>query len=617
MEREEFMMIYSSFLKNFTKSEQIYVILLIFTGIVSFVYNINFPVVQMEKWVYIYLLAISVIVLSHWTIMSPQGNNFSTDSCIYLFSIVALGLEITLCVAFLVFLYDLTLGKNVWWRDLLNFNSYTVMICSSFYIYIFTGGEVGGFNFQNILPYVFSILTYAALNILIIGFFLSMIQKERVLKTLQNMLNNIFATYMVVLFLSFILNILISSQGFFGLFIFLSVCLLLSTIFKKYFDLYQSVYEKSNKDHLTDLYNHGYFKQLLEELMEDSKKEKQIFSIAMLDLDDFKKYNDTHGHLNGDKLLKFFGHQMEKACSEKDYIVARYGGEEFALLMPNTNPKKAYNFLNAVRKQINDTYFEGVEVLPYGCISFSGGITESGSCAYSASELISKADEAMYYAKAQGKNNIHIYEDGSYLQESINLENDLHLLEQQLQIFLSKDIYTYRHSKRVFKYACEFSDILQLSVKEKRDLIRGALIHDIGKLEVPRDIINKKGKLDAHEWEIIKKHVTWGKEILATNKNAESLLPLVELHHERFDGKGYPYGLKEYNIPKLARILCLIDSFDAMTTERPYQRTKTFEEAFSELRKCAGHQFDPVFIEPFIKMVQNSNMDTKEEEISV
>jgi len=106
---------------------------------------------------------------------------------------------------------------------------------------------------------------------------------------------------------------------------------------------------------------------------------------------------------------------------------------------------------------------------------------------------------------------------------------------------------------------------------------------------------------------MVKKHVTWGKEIVSTNKKLEDLIPLVELHHERYDGNGYPYGLKGKSIPKLARILCIIDSFDAMTTERPYQRTKTFQEAFAELRQCAGKQFDPQFIEPFISMAKQQD----------
>src|SRR5213079_1804385 len=151
-------------------------------------------------------------------------------------------------------------------------------------------------------------------------------------------------------------------------------------------------------------------------------------------------------------------------------------------------------------------------------------------------------------------------------------------------------------SKRVYQYAVDFSRQLDLTLHERKTLILGALVHDIGKIEIPRDILNKKGKLDPLEWDIMKKHVTWGKEIISTNKNLEELIPLVELHHERFDGNGYPYSLKGKTIPKLSRILSVVDSFDAMTTERPYQKTKTFAEAIIELRACSGKQFDPQFV---------------------
>ncbi|KFX36707.1 HD family phosphohydrolase, partial [Geobacillus stearothermophilus] len=412
-------------------------------------------------------------------------------------------------------------------------------------------------------------------------------------------------SYSITLLLSLVLAILLWEAKYFGLFLLIILVTLLSFIFKKFLQLYQLVSNRANKDHLTGLYNHGFFKEALKEQFSDCKLLKQPLTLAFLDLDDFKKYNDRNGHLQGDRLLAFFGKLLQQAVEGTNFTVARYGGEEFAILMPNTTKEDAYAFLNRLRKEVNDTYFDGVEHIPYRCLSFSCGIAEMEKDMHESDELIHRADQALYYAKAQGKNNVQLYDKHNMCLDEIKFKQDLEALEQQVKFFLSKDVYTYRHSKRVFKYALEFGSRLdELTVHERQTLALGAIIHDIGKIEVPRDILNKSGKLEKHEWEIIKKHVTWGREIVAAEKRFDELIPLVELHHERYDGKGYPYGLKGEEIPKLARILCIIDSFDAMTTERPYQRTKTFEEALEEIERCAGTQFDPVYAAKFVAFVR-------------
>ncbi|WP_415815378.1 diguanylate cyclase [Mesobacillus thioparans] len=428
---------------------------------------------------------------------------------------------------------------------------------------------------------------------------------ESLTSVLHGIIKETIATYVSTLLLSLVLVILISSQKNFGLFLFITISFLLSQAFKQHFELYKEMSEKANKDYLTGLNNHGYFKELFEKEISIARESGQPLSIALLDLDDFKKYNDLYGHIQGDQLLRDFGLVLLNESGVKDYTVARYGGEEFSILMPNTDETEAYQFLNDVRKKVNDTYIKGVEALPYGCLSFSAGVAQWQNDTYNISELLNKADEAMYFAKAQGKNLVQIYQTQlKSLDDSQSFEKQLEEAEQQLKIFLSKDIYTYRHSKRVFQYAVDFARKLELADHERKLFTLGALVHDIGKLEIPRDVINKKGKLDPHEWEMVKKHVIWGKEIISTNKELEELIPLVELHHERYDGKGYPYGLQGENIPKLARLLCIVDSFDAMTTERPYQKTKSFEEAIQELRVCAGNQFDAMYVEPFIEMIE-------------
>ncbi|UOY91591.1 diguanylate cyclase [Ectobacillus sp. JY-23] len=501
-----------------------------------------------------------------------------------------------------------------WWKHVFNIAMYSIMIISFHYTYHYFNQNNELFTIKGLSSYLLAMLTYFSVNALLVAFYFVLMRKETFSSFTKIIVKEGVPGYIGTLLLSLVLIILITSKSMFGLILFMCIATLLSIAFKQNFDTYQRAYNKANTDYLTGLNNHGFFKDQLEEYIKAINNSKQTLCVALLDIDNFKKYNDLYGHMKGDELLKFFGSLLQSECSKQNYFVARYGGEEFSILMPNTFKEDAYLYMERLRKKVNDTYFDGVEYLPYKCLSFSAGIAEYTIDTYDSQELLSKADQAMYYAKAQGRNLIHVFDEQSsyFASQSVTLEKELYEIEQQLNIFLSKDVYTYRHSKRVFKYAVDFSNKLQLNETERKTLILGALIHDIGKLEIPRDIINKTSKLDSHEWEIMKKHVTWGKEIISTNKKLIDLIPLVELHHERFDGKGYPYGLQGDAIPKLARILCIIDSFDAMTTERPYQATKTFAEAIVELRACADKQFDGRYVEPFIEMIEEKYMSLQD-----
>jgi diguanylate cyclase (GGDEF)-like protein len=585
-----------------------YLCLVSVLGIFLFTFLIKIPHYSQKDWIVILAISASIVLLNYYTILlHPKGISLSMDSSVYLASLFLFDLNFTLLVLIIhSVIFAILKRKIALWKHLFNFSIYSLMIIGAYYTFIFTDGNIGMISIINIIPYLLSFSAYFALNLLLVGIYFRLTATENLVNFFKDIIKETISPYISTLLLSLVLAILMKTDKIFGLALFTSITFLLSLAFKQHFQLYKEVSEKAKKDFLTGLNNHGYFKELLENFVKESKKSDQPLSLVILDIDDFKKYNDLNGHIQGDQLLQEFGAILKTEAEAANFIVARYGGEEFAIIMPNTDCHTAYSFMNRLRKKVNDTYIKGVEDLPYGCLSFSCGIAEYEKGTYSISELLNKADQAMYAAKKQGKNLVHIYnERAEYsVQHSLSLEKELEELEIQLKIFLSKDVYTYRHSKRVYQYAVEFSRMLNLSDHERKTLILGALIHDIGKIEVPRSILNKKGKLDPDEWELVKKHVTWGKEIISTNKRLEDLIPLVELHHERYDGNGYPYGLKGKSIPKLARILCIIDSFDAMTTERPYQKTKTFQEAIVELQTCSGKQFDPQFIEPFIALIK-------------
>ncbi|MEB3102290.1 bifunctional diguanylate cyclase/phosphohydrolase [Ferviditalea candida] len=552
-------------------------------------------------------LVLAIVILNYYIFqLPPEGNYLSMDSSVYLASIFVFGLHYTLTLLlYSSIVYALLARKIALWKHVSNFAIYNMMIIGASYIYQLSGGVPGPMDFHQIHAYVLSLSAYFLLNVFIIGLYYLITIKGNLMNVYKGIIKETISGYVSTLLLSLILTIMITTYQIYGLILLLLVTILLSIAFKQLFALYKEVSEKAIRDQRTGLYNHGYFETVMEQELTKSKELQQPLSLTIMDIDDFKKYNDAYGHLKGDRLLEFFGALIKEECETNGLFAARYGGEEFTILHPNSSEAEAFSFVNRLRKKLNDTFFEGVEVFPHGCISFSAGIIGLKTGIYDKSQFVDMADQALYFAKAQGKNLVHIYDDQSVVQKTFDIEREISEIEHQLKIFLSKDVYTYQHSKRVFEYAVEMSEKIGLNDYERKMLTLGALFHDIGKLEIPRDILNKKGKLTSEEWEIVKKHVLWGKEIASTNQRLKHLIPLIELHHERYDGMGYPHGLHSNEIPKLARILTVIDSFDAMTTERPYQKTKSFDEAFSEIRMHSGTQFDPEIVEPFIEMIMD------------
>lgn len=176
-----------------------------------------------------------------------------------------------------------------------------------------------------------------------------------------------------------------------------------------------------------------------------------------------------------------------------------------------------------------------------------------------------------------------------------------------IRVINAKDHYTYAHTKRVALYCRRFGEKLNLSEQDQKILKYAASLHDIGKVEIDQMILNKKTPLNNDEWLMLKKHPEKGAAIISNVKTLRGVIPLVLHHHERFDGKGYPSGLKGEEIPYLARILTVADSFDAMTSHRPYKEAKTFEEAVIEMHNCSFSQFDPEIVKEFILLLDELN----------
>ncbi|UNK18987.1 diguanylate cyclase [Paenibacillus sp. N3/727] len=597
-------------------ARQWYFLIIPIIGITVFIFinQADFLNYSLNNWIWLYALVGATLILDHFTFrLPPQGNGQSMDSSVYLACVFIYGAPFALSVCLLtLIILSLYNRKTPFWKNLVNFSIYVLMITGSSIVFSASGGEIGPIQNENIISYVIALSVYFSINVLLIGFYYVILMKSTLFEALKEFFKDIIVVYLSTLILSLALSILISSNGVFGLALFIALSTMLSYSFKQLFTMYNEIQEKAIKDQRTGLFNHSYFENLLDTEIEKSKAAETSLSLAMIDIDDFKKYNDQFGHLKGDMLLAFLGNFLKTECDPAEVIASRFGGEEFTILMPGYDEKKARHFINRLRKKLNDTYFEGVEIFPAGCLSFSAGIANSRDDIHDKAQMVDLADQALYYAKKQGKNNVHVYGSGSVQEYEIDFAEDVRDIEQQLKLFLYKDVDTFKHSKRVFRYAVDMSEVLGLECTERRTFVLGALIHDIGKLEIPWGILNKKDKLTPGEWETVKRHVSWGKRIAETNEKLIELVPYIELHHERYDGGGYPHGFKGSQIPRLCRMLTIIDSFDAMTTERPYQKTKTYEEGIAELRRCAGSQFDPELVELFIGYMQQRMLEQQQ-----
>lgn len=366
--------------------------------------------------------------------------------------------------------------------------------------------------------------------------------------------------------------------------------------------------ELVNKDGLTGVYNHRYFHDALKEKIILSEKDKEHTSMIFVDIDYFKHYNDLYGHQKGDEVLRSIGDILKNNIREGD-IAARYGGEEFAVILPNTKEEEALSLADKLRSTIEKTKFYGEENQPRGVLTASMGVSVYPDKAKSDVELIKSADDALYRAKFFNKNRVETYT--SILDELKNDidEKDIELvtsIKTLISVINAKDRYTYGHSERVVLYSRLLAEKLKLNKVDTDTLIYGAYMHDIGKINIAQDVLIKKMPLTTEEWELLKQHPESGAEIIKPVKSLEKMVPIILHHHEKYNGTGYPDGLKGEEIPYLSRVLTVVDSFDAMTSNRPYNQRKTYDEAIIELRKFSGSQFDPVIADKFIEVIKEN-----------
>jgi len=365
----------------------------------------------------------------------------------------------------------------------------------------------------------------------------------------------------------------------------------------------------ANIDGLTELYNHRYFYDYLAERIKDAGKKNVPVSLLFIDIDNFKYYNDMYGHQRGDDVLRSIALIM-RATFPKDIFIARYGGEEFAAIFEGYDEDLAILEAEKLRKAVQEHPFDGQESLPGGNLTISVGVSTFPTKAKTDAELIKGADDACYRAKFLCKNRVEAY--FSILEEFHFTPDVITQIKTLIAVINAKDKYTYRHVERVVFYCNLLADQLKLSEKEKRNLIYSAYLHDIGKINISEDILIKTEPLTTEEWETLKNHPQYAVDIIKNNDALEEVKPIILQHHERYDGRGYPAKLKGNEIHYLARLLTVVDAFDAMTSLRPYQKTKTYTQAMEELTRCCGTQFDPEAVKAFNRCIEERNGLTME-----
>lgn len=332
----------------------------------------------------------------------------------------------------------------------------------------------------------------------------------------------------------------------------------------------------NNHDLLTGLYNRHYFEETISRI--DAEPNLPI-SIIIGDINGLKLVNEAYGTDKGDELLNSVAKILKKYCQEAD-ILTRIGGDEFALILPNTSYQYAQ---------------ERIRVIEQAC-STHHNLSLSLGCATKKTkfELIS--------------NTIKDAEDNMLLNKLLKS----HSFHSNLIASLKATLYaesqeTDEHAQRLIKYSQLIGKDLNLSETTLNELELLCTLHDIGKIGIDDRILKKAGPLTNEEWEQMKRHPEIGYRIAMASPELRAIAPYILCHHERWDGSGYPQGLKGEEIPLTSRIIAVIDAFDAMTNERCYQATKSFEEAIQELKDCAGTQFDPHIVNAFIKVFTEIN----------
>jgi len=340
----------------------------------------------------------------------------------------------------------------------------------------------------------------------------------------------------------------------------------------------EKLYYLSYHDQLTGLHNRAYFEAKLNFL---GDKPEYPITIISADIDGLKLINDTMGHNTGDQLLKACADILKETFSSTG-ILCRVGGDEFNAILPLSSNREGECLARQIRHQVA-FYNQHNADLP---LSLSLGVATAEESGTSLNKLFKQADDFMFRDK---------------LHRSKSARNGI--VQSLIAALTEKDPLIGSHIERLEKLGVAFGERISLNSRQMSNLILLAQVHDLGKVSISDDVLLKPGPLTDEEWEIMKQHPAKGSRIASSSPDLAGIANLILSHQEKWDGSGYPLGLKGPEIPLECRILSILDAYDIMTSERAHRQAINSEAAYAELERNAGTQFDPELIHVFLNLM--------------
>ena len=400
--------------------------------------------------------------------------------------------------------------------------------------------------------------------------------------------------------------------------------------------LFEEVKKQAITDPLTGIYNRRYFEENIMKEAERSLRLKQPFSLISMDLDYLKKINDTYGHQYGDLAIKTIANVLKREARSID-IPARIGGEEFNLLLPGVDSRGAVIAAERIRKSIENQVLDTI-----GGITASVGVATFLEHSDRIDELMELADQAMYKAKLNGRNQVQIAQKQNEVnwqkvavetfmdiitKKRIPVDDETaRILNQKLKkikiedvntkdvLYSIVDIISQTYNQMYKTGTTKSKIILAVMLAKKLDLPKdeidklklAILLYDIGNIMIPEEIFSKKEPLTDEEKNLIKQHpVIAAREILKPISNIQDIIPIIESHHENWNGEGYPGQKSGIEIPLTSQIVLLVDAFYAMAQDRPYRQAYDIDEILEIIRSESGKQWNEKLVEDFIYVVKN------------